>query len=169
MNRNNFISITPYNNFNDLENDELKIKNDELKIKNDELKKENYYDYTDMYVDEYLDTNKSMYDNRGKYYDFYLFNKKFDKNIEKQNREKLLKYKIQLNDLNRIENIKLEPYQLPFNEILINLKNLWFYIFDNIVKLNFPSDILNTDNLFYFGISFIIIYIFFIMLNFIFE
>ena len=141
--------------------------NMENNIKTDS--KTNFYDATNKMVNDYLKNNQTMYDNIGKYYDSYLFNRKFDEYIKKVDTERELKNKIELTDLNTIANIEILPYQLPINEILINLKNLWFYIFDNVIKLNLSLDILNTDNLFYFGISFIVIYIFFVMLNFIFE
>ena len=129
----------------------------------------NYYDPTIEKVNNYLKTNKSMYDNRGKYFDQYLFNQKFDEYIKKTNNERKLKEKVQLYDLDRISNIEIAPYQLPIDKLLINLKNVWFDFFDNLINLNNPFDNFNTKNLFYYGITLVVIYLLIIMLSFIFN
>lgn len=129
----------------------------------------NFYDPVAEKVNNYLDTNKSMYDNRGKYFDSYLFNSKFDEYIKKINDERLLKEKVKLYDLDRISNIQIAPYQLPIDKLLVNLKNVWFNFFDNIINLKNPVENFNSVDLFYYGISFIIIYLLIIMLEFIFE
>lgn len=129
----------------------------------------NFYDPTIEKVNNYLKTNNSMYDNRGKYFDSYLFNKKFDDYIQKVNRERLLKEKVQLYDLDRISNIQIAPYQLPIDKLLINLKDVWFEFFDNIINLNNPFDNFNTTNLFYYGITLITIYLLIVMLSYIFD
>lgn len=129
----------------------------------------NFYDPTTEKVNNYLKTNDSMYDNKGKYFDSYLFNQKFDSYIQKKNSERLLKEKVQLYDLDRVSNIEIAPYQLPIDKILINLKNIWFDFFDNLMNLNNPFENFNTTDLFYYGITLIGIYILIIMLGFIFE
>jgi hypothetical protein len=129
----------------------------------------NFYDPTIEKVNNYLKTNMSMYDNRGKYFDTYLFNQKFDQYVNKVNNERLLKEKVQLYDLDRISNIQIAPYQLPLDKLLINFKNVWFEFFDNLINLNNPFDNFNTTNLFYYGITLVVIYILIIMLSFIFE
>ena len=131
--------------------------------------KKQYYDPTTQIVDNYLKTNKSMYDNRGKFFDSNLFNKKFDEYIKQENEERLLKQKVKLYDLDDISNIEISPYELPLNKLLINLKNVWFNLFDNIINGENILNNFNTNNLFYFGISFIVIYILFIILTYIFE
>ena len=129
----------------------------------------NFYDPTKPMVNNYLKTNKSMYDNRGKYFDSYLFNKKFDNYIKKSTEERKLKERVQLYDLDSIDNIQVQPYQLPINKLLINFKNIWFELFDNLIERKNPSDLFTINNFFYFGITFIVIYILYIMLSFIFE
>ena len=128
-----------------------------------------FFDPTAEMVENYLDTNMSMYDNRGKYFDTYLFNQKFDQYIEQKNSERLLKQKVQLNDLDTVANIQIAPYQLPIDKLLINLKNVWFDLYDQISKSQNPIDTFTTENLFYYGISFIAIFLLYIMLSYIFE
>ena len=99
----------------------------------------------------------------------YLFNQKFDEYIKKQTEERKLKEKVQTYDLDSIENIQVQPYQLPINKLLINLKNIWFGLFDDIIEGKNPSDLFTTSNFFYFGITFIVIFILYIMLSYIFE
>ena len=120
-------------------------------------------------VNNYLETNKSMYDNRGKYFDQYLFNQKFDQYIKEKNAERILKEKVQTYDLDRVYNIEIQPYQLPLNKLLINFKNVWFELFDNIINNNNPLYMFNTNNFFYFGVSLVVIFLLYIMVSFIFE
>jgi hypothetical protein len=129
----------------------------------------NFFDPTAEMVNNYLKTNKSMYDNRGKYFDTYLFNQKFDEYIREKNSERLLKEKVRLNDLNNIENIQVQPYELPLNKLLINFKNVWFKFFDDIINLKNPFEDIKTMDMFYFGITFIVIFILYIMLSYIFD
>ena len=131
----------------------------------------NFYDPTKKMVNEYLDTNMSMYDNRGKYFDTYLFNQKFDEYIKQKTAERKLKEQVQLYDLDNIENIPVLPWELPLNKLLINLKNVWFELFDDIINKNNTTNIniFNVNNFFYFGITFIALFILYIMLSYIFE
>jgi len=112
---------------------------------------------------------RNMYDNRGKYFDEYLFNKKFDEYIEEQKKINLTKQKVRLHDLNKVENLKIKPYQLPFNKILINTKNLSFEIFDNIMNGENPTSNIKGDNLFYLGVLLLTITILYISISFIFD
>lgn len=128
-----------------------------------------FFDPTKQMVNDYLKTNISMYDNRGKYFDSYLFNQKFDEYINEKTKERKLKEQVQLYDLDTIENIQVQPYQLPLNKLLINFKNLWFELFDDLIKGKNPTDLFTTNNFFYFGITFIVIFILYIMLSYIFE
>ena len=75
----------------------------------------NFYDPTVEKVNQYTNDNLTMYDNRGKYFDSYLFNQRFDRYIKEQNAKRLLNQKVQLYDLDRIDNIQIEPYQLPLH------------------------------------------------------
>lgn len=128
-----------------------------------------FYDPTKKMVSEYSKANNSMYDNRGKYFDQYMFNQKFDQYIKKTNEERLLKEKVQLYDLDRVSNIQIAPYQLPLDKLLINFKNVWFKLFDDIMNWSNPMDNFTTDNLFYYGIGLIVIFILYIMLSYIFD
>lgn len=129
----------------------------------------NFYDPTTEMVNDYLKTNISMYDNRGKYFDSYLFNRRFDEYIREQTEQRQLNEQVRLHDLNDISNIQVQPYQLPLNKLLINFKNIWFELFDDLIQKKNPSDLFTINNFFYFGITFIVIYILYIMLSFIFE
>lgn len=129
----------------------------------------NFYDPTKKMVNNYLKTNESMYDNRGKYFDSYLFNKKFDDYIQQKTQERKLKEQVQLFDLDNVDNIQVQPYELPLNKLLINFKNIWFNIFDDLINGNNPSYLFTTSNFFYFGITFIVIFLLYIMLSYIFE
>lgn len=129
----------------------------------------NYNDPTVEKVNNYLKDNKSMYDNRGKFFDPYLFNKKFEDYIKKSTENRLLNEKVKLYDLDQINNIQIAPYELPLNKLLINLKDVWFNFIDNIINYRNPFNNFTTTNLFYYGISLISIYIMIIMLSVIFE
>lgn len=151
--------IQKYDNFTNIDSTSQK----------ENLHNKDFYDPTNEQVNEYLKTNKSMYDNRGKYFDSYLFNQKFDEYIQQKNKERLLKEKVRLYDLDRISNIEIAPYQLPINKLLINLKNVWFNFFDNIMNLNNPFENFTTTNFFYYGITLVTIYLLIIMLSYIFD
>lgn len=129
----------------------------------------NFYDPTAEMVNNYLKTNMSMYDNRGKYFDTYLFNQKFDEYIREKDGERLLKEKVRLYDLDRVENIQIQPYELPLTKLLINFKNVWFEFFDSVINKKNPLDQITTDNMFYFGTTLVVIFILYIMLSYIFD
>jgi hypothetical protein len=131
--------------------------------------KNDYYDPTKPMVNEYLKGIETMYDNRGKYFDQYLFNKKFDEYIEKTNKERLLKQNVRLYDLDKIENIKISPYELPLNKLLIKIKDAWFSLFDNLINYRYPLINITNDDFFYFGITLVIISIIYILLYYIFS
>ena len=129
----------------------------------------NFVDPTKQIVNNYLKSNISMYDNRGKYFDSYLFNQKFDEYIIEKNNERLLKEKVQLYDLDRIDNIQISPYELPLDKLLIKFKNFWFKLFDDLIKFKNPLSNFTINNFFYLGISLIIIFILYIILSLIFD
>ncbi len=106
---------------------------------------------------------KGMYNNRGKYFDSAQFNKAFDVYIEEQTKDRLLNQKVKLDDLNRIENVKIPPTQLPLKDLFINIKNAWvnFFYGKNIFS--------NIDDSFYFGLTFIIVGLLYLIITFIFE
>ncbi len=140
--------------------------------RNDMITQTESYDPLKNMVKDYLKDNVSMYDNRGKYFDAYLFNKKFDDYIEQKNKERLLKEKVKLYDLNKVENIKINPYELPINKLLINVKNTWFDMFDNLIngrQIINPDDPNQLDSFFYIGITLITIALLYILLSYIFD
>lgn len=132
-----------------------------------EIEKSEYYDPTKNNVNNYLKGDTTMYDNYGKYFDSYLFNKKFDKYIDKESNERFLDNEIKTNDLDSLANMKINPYELPISKIMVNIKNMWFNIFDDIIELKNPFSIINDDNIFYMAISLIsiaLVYLFLYML-----
>ena len=110
---------------------------------------------------------KNMYNNRGKYFDSAQFNKAFDVYIEEQTKDRLLNQKVKLDDLNRIENIKIPPTQLPLKNLFINIKNVWINFFNGFTQGKPLFQ--NTDDAFYFGISFIIIGLIYLIVTCIFS
>jgi hypothetical protein len=110
---------------------------------------------------------KNMYNNRGKYFDPVQFNKAFNVYIEEQTKDKLLNQKVKLDDLNRIENIKIPPTQLPLKNLFINIKNVWINFFNGFTQGKPLFQ--NTDDAFYFGISFIIIGLIYLIVTCIFS
>ncbi len=163
LNRNQLINLV---------NGYLSGKIESSENRNDMITQTPSYDPLKNMVKDYLKENVSMYDNRGKYFDAYLFNKKFDEYIEKKNKERLLKEKVKLYDLNKVENIKVNPYDLPLNKILINTKTTWFDMYDNLVsgrKIINPDDPEQLDSFFYIGITLIVIAILYIMLTYVFD
>ena len=127
------------------------------------------YDPLKSLVKDYLKDNISMYDNKGKFFDQYLFNKKFDDYIDEKNKERLLKEKVRLYDLNKVENIKINPYDLPINKLLINTKNTWFNMYDDLTNGKDPTKNLDFTSLFYIGITLVVIVILYVLLSFIFN
>ena len=123
---------------------------------------------TDQY-DTSFSQGVSMYDNRGKYFDLYYFNKDFDAYIQKQQKERLLNEKLKLTDLSTIDSITIKPYQLPIDKMLINVKDTWFELYDDISKGENPLKEFNQNKFFYVGITLIIIALLYIMLWFFFE
>jgi hypothetical protein len=112
---------------------------------------------------------KGMYNNRGKYFDSTLFNKAFDAYINEQTKDRLLNEKVKLDDLNRIENIKVQPYQLPLNDILINTKNIWLDIINKTSEGKDVFEDFNYESTFYIGMTFIIIALLYILIYFLFT
>ena len=82
-------------------------------------------------------------------------------------KDKLLNQKVKLDDLNRIENIKIPPTQLPLKNLFINIKNVWINFFNGFTQGKPLFQ--NTDDAFYFGISFIIIGLIYLIVTCIFS
>jgi hypothetical protein len=162
----------------ELEGINIKSKNNYVESSTLETEKYNNQESKQVYNEDATSPEKlSMYDNRGKYFDQVLFNKKFEGYIEEKNKERLLKQKVKAQDLDNVENIVVKPYQLPLNKILINTKNTWFDIYDNITTgTSILGDYNDTNGknelnnkLFYIGITLIFVTILYILLSFIFT
>ena len=108
------------------------------------------------------------YGSRGKYFDTFKFNAEFDKYIEEQEKKRLLNNELKTHDLNTIENERVDIYNTPIKQILINIQTFWFNIFDNII--NGENLFKNCDygDFFYAGITFIAVVLIYIILSFIF-
>jgi len=162
----------------ELEGINIKSKNNYVESSILETEKYNNQESKQVYNEDATSPERlSMYDNRGKYFDQTLFNKKFEGYIEEKNKERLLKQKVKSQDLDNVENIVVKPYQLPLNKILINTKNTWFDIYDNITNgTSILGDYSDTNGknelnnkLFYIGITLIFVTILYILLSFIFT
>ena len=111
----------------------------------------------------------TMYDNRGKYFDAYAFNKAFDEYISKQTKKNELNDRVKTDDLSIVENIKIKPYEMKFIDIMINTKNTWINIFNNIKSGENLFNNLNYESIFYISITFILISLLYLFFYFIFE
>lgn len=123
---------------------------------------------TNQYNTKFAQGN-SMYDNRGKYFDLYDFNKDFDDYIRQQQKQRLLNEKLKLTDLSTIDSIKIKPYQLPLDKMLINAKDTWFELYDSAVEGENPLKNFNQDKFFYVGITLIVFTLLYLMIVFFFE
>jgi hypothetical protein len=103
---------------------------------------------------------QTMYDNLGKYYDPFEFNKNFDSYIDKVEKDRLETQNILTDELDKIENTKIYPYELPISKILVNTKNTWLDLFTGNIT---------NDSIFYIAITFILISILYIYLSYIFT
>jgi hypothetical protein len=123
---------------------------------------------TNQYNTKYSQ-GETMYDNRGKYFDLYNFNKNFDDYIRQQQTQRLLNEKLKLTDLSTIASIKIKPYQLPIDKILINVKDTWFEMYDSTVEGENPLKDFSEDKYFYVGITLIVFALLYVILTFFFE
>jgi hypothetical protein len=115
-------------------------------------------------VTNYLKNDTTMYDNNGKYFDSYLFNAKFNNYIKKENKDRLMSGKLDRHDLDKISNTHINPYELPLDKIIINIKDMWFSMFDKIMDFKNPFLNFDNDEIFYLSISLItisLVYLFF--------
>ena len=112
---------------------------------------------------------KTMYDNRGKFFDTHDFNKNFDDFVRKQQKERLLNEKLKLTDLTTIDAIKIKPYQLPIDKMLINIKDTWFEMYDTVIEGENPLTNFTEDKFFYVGITLIVFALLYVMIVFFFE
>ena len=106
----------------------------------------------------------SMYDNRGQYFDAYLFNKEFDEYIQKQDKRRILEQEFKTTDLDNIVNKIPKPYELSLKNILFNIKNTWIIIILKFKKKEYNLSGLNIDSIFYIGITFIVVSLLYILI-----
>lgn len=116
-----------------------------------------------------ITSDRSMFDNRGRFFDPYQFNKEFEKYIEDNKKRRLKEQKLRTYDLEKIENTKLKPYNMTFSKIIKNIQSMWFRYYDNIRNGKNILDAATYDDLFYLSITFITIYIMYIMIYLIFS
>lgn len=86
-------------------------------------------------------------------FDLGKFNVVFDVNREITNRNQRVKDLQKLNELSRIETVK-SLYDLNISQILINTKNTWFGLLDDLLDKRFELDTFTKDNrIFYIGLT----------------
>jgi hypothetical protein len=92
------------------------------------------------------------------------FNDKFNDLIKKSTQQRLLYEKAKLQDIDEIENIDIQIYNLTIKELFINIKTSLFKLFtlENGI-------LLNNDDYFFLGLFFVIIYVIYAMLFLIFN
>jgi hypothetical protein len=127
------------------------------------------FEITTNQYDTSYSQGDTMYDNRGKYFDLYDFNKNFDSYIQQQEKERLLNEKLKLTDLSTIDSIKIKPYELPIDKMMIGLKDTWFELYDDYTNDTNPLNNFNNDKFFYIGLTFVIVALLYIMLWSVFE
>lgn len=133
----------------------------------DEIEINDNVDYDDYTLDSNIDgvtSVRSVFDNRGRYFDPYKFNKEFEKYIEKQKKKRLKEQELKTYDLNKIDNMVIKPYNLPFKNILLNTQSMWFRYFDNLMNGYGLLKNSSFDDIFYFALSFIVIFLIYIII-----
>lgn len=92
-----------------------------------------------------------------KRFDLGKFNKVFDVNREITKRNQRVRDLQKLNELSSTETMT-SLYDLNLSQILINTKNTWFGVLDDLLDQRFELDTFNRDNrLFYIGLTIVII------------
>ncbi len=120
----------------------------------------NIYNYNKMNTKNEF---SSMYDNRGKYFDAYLFNKEFNEYIQKQSKRRILEQEFKTTDLENIVNKIPKPYELSLKDILFNTKNTWIIIISKFKNKQYNLGELNIDSIFYIGLTFIVVALLYIL------
>ena len=127
----------------------------------------NNIDYDDYTLDSNVDgvtSNRSVFDNRGRFFDPYKFNKEFEKYIEEQKKKRLKEQELKTYDLNKIDNMIIKPYNLPFKNILLNTQSMWFRFFDNMINGVYIFENSTFDDIFYIALSFITIFLIYVII-----
>jgi len=116
-----------------------------------------------------ITSDRSMFDNRGRFFDPYQFNKEFEKYIDDSKKRRLKEQKLRIHDLEKIENTRIRPYNMSFSKIIKNIQSMWFRYYDNIRNGKNIFEGATYDDLFYLSITFITVYILYIMIYLIFS
>ena len=90
-------------------------------------------------------------------FDLKKFNKVFDINRELSKRNQRVKDLEKLNELSRVE-MMTSLYDLNISQILVNIKNTWFNLLDDLLEQRFQLDTFTKENrLFYTGLTILVI------------
>lgn len=116
-----------------------------------------------------ITSDRTIFDNRGKFFDPYQFNKEFEKYIDGSKKKRLNEQKLRTYDLEKIENTRIRPYDISFSKIIKNIQSMWFRYYDNIRDRKNIFEGSSYDDLFYLSITFITVYILYIMIYLIFS
>lgn len=116
-----------------------------------------------------ITSDRTIFDNRGKFFDPYQFNKEFEKYIDDSKKKRLNEQKLRTYDLEKIENTRIRPYDISFSKIIKNIQSMWFRYYDNIRDRKNIFEGSSYDDLFYLSITFITVYILYIMIYLIFS
>lgn len=116
-----------------------------------------------------ITSDRTMFDNRGRFFDPYQFNKEFEKYIDYSKKRRLKEQKLRTHDLEKIENTRIRPYNMSFSKIIKNIQSMWFRYYDNIRNGKKIFEGASYDDLFYLSITFITVYILYIMIYLIFS
>jgi len=116
-----------------------------------------------------ITSDRSMFDNRGRFFDPYQFNKEFEKYIDNSKKRRLTEQKLKTYDLEKIENARIRPYNMSFSKITKNIQSMWFRYYDNISNGKNILEGASYNDLFYLSITFITVYILYIMIYLIFS
>ena len=104
-----------------------------------------------------------------KQFDLAKFNKAYDKNKAiTDNKQKVIDNN-KLNDLSREQTTHVNFYDMSLYQIIINIKNTWFYLLDDLLDQKFEINIFTKENrLLYIGITIvfftIVMYLFVIIM-----
>lgn len=135
------------------------------------MSKDNLDKYTQNLIDvanenSNIDINK--YITNGKF-DLSKFNTGFEREKKEQKELNKDKQNARLNLLNDVVNNK-PIYKQTIGEILIGIKDTWFYLIDDLLQQKFTLDTFTKENrLFYIGITLLIFSIILYLLNFFLE
>lgn len=104
-------------------------------------------------------------------FDITKFNKAFEENIERTKIQNKIAESQRLGTLQRMEDTIQEekPYNMSVSQILIGIKDTWFYLFDDLLHSQYYVETFTKDNrLFYIGLTIIILVVLVYLFNLIF-